>query len=252
MSEFLDIHTEPTVQQMLELKLLGVMTAKSQQKLKGSKSFNNAKLFMIKEVDGYICTEDKQEPYYWAHRFTGRIARKGLQKKGYQKWSMRIAESFWMQNEKTGINDGCRATYKFEWTDESVILAWKNIHVTERVREDFEKGQKQIKAKRKSAPSGIVISNGEEGHTWIYRRTQAAWLGSIGAETEPSTRPFDENMQHMASQLSEVAYGEVDQLIQDVKIFCDTSKLLHFRSLGMTAMRALPSSLYLYEHAGVE
>lgn len=121
----------PSVEQILELQRIGVVTAKEQEKLKESPRSDNTHLFLAKQIEGYLESEISGEPYYWAHRFIGRVARTG-----YRQWSMRIAESFWVQDESVAegeefpskINDGYRASYIFEWKKDEVLRALMSIH----------------------------------------------------------------------------------------------------------------------------
>jgi hypothetical protein len=248
---------KPSVEQMLNLQRIGVVVAKSQQKLKGSDNFDKAKLLMLREIDGYDFTEHDGRPYYWAHRFTGRVARKGFQKKGFQHWSMRIAESFWVQDEKTGVNDGHRTTYKFAWNEDQILTAEKNICASGSVMKEFYKGQEQSSNKRQNQkkkvdplPSGLILSDGN-GEVIYAHETLKNWGENIGVEIQPSEKPFPQEVNDAALSVGAVHYFDVEQLTERIEDFCFASKLIHFRSLGMLAALPGRGDVVLFEHAKV-
>ncbi len=141
MSEFLsEICEKPTVEQMFELNRLGVRAAVEQGVLRRSpkRDVEHAHIFLADQQEE-VEESDENGMRYSTHRFTGRIARVG-----YQRWSMRIAESYWIRGidpvreevdeeaeETVGKNqDGFRANYLFEWSRAGVMYAKKKIHVT--------------------------------------------------------------------------------------------------------------------------
>jgi hypothetical protein len=117
-----EIKSKPKIEQMFELQRLGIVLAKEQQKLKKSRRYANAHIFLAKEVERSEITESSEHFRYSSHRFTGRVARIG-----YREWSMRVVEAFWLRDIEQELDDGFRSSYTFEWTDKGVTKAMKNI-----------------------------------------------------------------------------------------------------------------------------
>jgi len=119
----------PTVDQMLELQKIGVVLGKEQYSLKSSRKMGHAHFFLPRHVEEVVSDDLRDTFRYSDHRFTGRVGRTG-----FRRWSMRIAEIFWVSSDVTTdgeqlrTNDCYRASYQFEWTDRSVVTALKTLH----------------------------------------------------------------------------------------------------------------------------
>lgn len=115
-----EIETKPIPDQLFRLASIGVCLAKEQGKLKESRQADNAHIFLAQDNE-VIEVHDEEEYSRSTHKFIGRIARVG-----YKRWSMRIAEPYWVSAEDG--EDGYRATYAFEWTDKETIFASKRMN----------------------------------------------------------------------------------------------------------------------------
>lgn len=212
---------KPSVEQMLELQKIGVVTAKEQQKLRESSRADNAHLFLAKQIDGYDRTPFDDD-YYWSHRFTGRVARVG-----FREWSMRIAEAFWVQDELTGRqdvagidkpNDGHRITYQFEWTNDRVTKFAKHIHIHE------------IDMPKVLAPAQPQLALVGMGSTdLIEQGKNVLWSGDDRApDNEPLSAPLVD-----ALAVSEfVSAADCERLANDMLAFSASSMRRHFQTMA--------------------
>lgn len=211
----------PSVDQMLELQKIGVVTAKEQQKLKESSRADNAHLFLAKQIDGYASTPFGED-YYWSHRFTGRVARVG-----FRMWSMRIAEAFWVQDELSdrknvaGIdkpNDGHRTTYQFEWTNDRVLRAAKHIHINEMVMTNV----------LAPAQPNLVLA-GSNGIDSIEQGRAVLW----GDEDQtPAATPLSSSLLEAKEMSDFVSSADCDRLASDMLQFSASSMRRHFQTIG--------------------
>lgn len=112
-----EIKTNPTPDQMFELSAIAVCLAKNQDKLSPSIKFDNAQLFIPEKQDDLIFEEDRFKST--THMFAGRVARSGYSR--HRSWSMRLVEKFWVEDD--GQSDASRTTYRFEWNNDSVVVA---------------------------------------------------------------------------------------------------------------------------------
>lgn len=211
----------PSVDQMLELQKIGVVSAKEQAKLKKSSRADNAHLFLAKQIDGYDSTPFGED-FYWSHRFTGRVARTG-----FRQWSMRIAEAFWVQDEvadergEVGINkpnDGQRTTYKFEWSNERVLLATKNIHT-------HELNMAEVLA---PAMPDLVMVGGND-ITMIEQARVAVWSDE---DRTPSQMPLDPELDQAQLASEFVSAADCERLASDMRMFSASSIRRHFQMLS--------------------
>lgn len=124
-----DILEMPTVEQMVELNAVSIRTVLGHGKLRKSAQHKSAHIFLADELHT-IEEPDEIGMRYSTQRFVGRIA-----KVGFHRWSMRIAESYWVrgidgEDDTVGENqDGYRASYMFEWSKAGVMYAKKHLHV---------------------------------------------------------------------------------------------------------------------------
>jgi hypothetical protein len=120
----------PSLSQVHTLRDTAVVIAKNQQKLRPSRKSSRAQLLMPKGLDGYVvcdvADERAPEDRYWMHRFTGKVARTGP-----RAWTMKIVESFAMQEDISGFQDSVRIGYDFSWNDKEVLSAMKRIMCVE-------------------------------------------------------------------------------------------------------------------------
>lgn len=116
----LEIKTKPSPDQLFRLAAIGVCIAKDQGKLKESTQADNAHIFLSADAE-VIEVHNEEEYLRSTHKFIGRIA-----KIGYKRWSMRIAEPYWIS--ASDGDDGYRATYSFEWTNKETVYARKHMH----------------------------------------------------------------------------------------------------------------------------
>jgi hypothetical protein len=228
--------TKPTVDQMFALQRIGVKNAKAQKKLRPSQSYERTSLFVPQEVDGYILGEGSSNPRYWTHRFTGRIAQKGFNRKGFQEWSMVLAELFWVQDDTTGHNRGVRTSYKFAWNKDEVNEAHYHAHVAmPNVISDDAESEAELRA----APAGVMIPNGEKNITSVERS-----IGAVSIEEKSlGLMPIDQlpsSMKETVARIESLSYGDVCQLTESVERFGLFSNAMYYRAVGVSTAGFMP------------
>lgn len=127
MKRYEDYSAKPKPDQMFQLASIVVCLAKEQGKLRPHKNAERTHFFLPHELE--TLDFDEEEGFrHNVHRYIGRVG-----KTGFQKWTMRIAEPYWV----TGADgvDGYRSSYMFEWRKHSVDTALHSIHVHQEVSE---------------------------------------------------------------------------------------------------------------------
>jgi len=235
----------PTVDQLFDLRYMLRETAVAEGAIRRPRQFTAAEFLMLRALEGYGVMECGGQPYYWTRRFTARIG----EKKQHQQWSMRVVESFWVQNEKTGENDGYRMSYRFRWSSKKVGMADKKIHVSGAVVKDFD-GIKTSLAKPKTTGSGIILPN-KEGRLTYIERANTGWLNYMGIETHASDAAYEPAVKLAKRSISRVSYGDIERLQRDVEEFSVASRIIHFRRDGMllrSELDLVPSTIPHYEN----
>lgn len=151
------LRNKPTVEQMAELNRLGVCAAIEKGNLRKSHKAESAHIFLPAEYE-QIEEADTLGMRYSTHRYVGRIARVG-----FQRWSMRIAESYWLrgidnEEEKIGHNqDGYRTSYFFEWSKSGVMYA--NKHTRAQTKSTVEAVSSRVLAIGRGEPMHEAVSD---------------------------------------------------------------------------------------------
>jgi hypothetical protein len=217
-----EIEKRPTVGQMRELQKIGVVLGKRQGSLRESKAAANARLFLPKQVDGYDFAATDDSEYYWSHRFTGRVAKTGI-----NQWSMRIVEIFWVKDEETGHNDGNRTAYRFEWTNRSVLTALKQVHVR---KAQIPDSSRVYHAQMVEQPQLVLCGGGD---ALVIEERPAITAVIDDPDVMPSSEPFGPVMTNALEQTKFISQADCDKLAGDMQAFSQISRTLHWRSAGI-------------------
>lgn len=118
---------KPVPEQLFKLASIGICLAKTQGKLYESRQKKNAHVFLAREIETPE-VHSEEEYRCTTHKFIGRVARIG-----YKHWRMCIAELYWVSTKDS--EDGHRAVYTFEWTNNAVLVASKKMNTK---REEHE------------------------------------------------------------------------------------------------------------------
>ncbi len=116
-----EINANPSPNQAFELAAIAVCLAKNQGKLRESKKFENAQLFVPEQIDDINFENDRVKGT--THMFAGYVARRGYAR--HRIWNLWLVEKFWTDDH--GQTDAYRTTYNFEWNTEEVVTSHRVI-----------------------------------------------------------------------------------------------------------------------------
>lgn len=190
--------SRPTPVQMTELVSIGMSLAKDQEMIRGSRQDSNAHIFLAKGLET-LEFYNEEDHRYTLQRFTGRVARIG-----YRRWSLRIAESYWENDQNR--EDGYRATYKFEWTPVQVLQADKHVHV-KNVDELYDP----------ELPPMVALN--EHDASDLRRQSQR-----LGAREYINRQITESEFLPLIHELERVSDADCQTLAQDMRQFSETSR----------------------------
>lgn len=222
---------KPAVDQMWEINRLGMSVAVAQGKLKKGRK-DNAHIFLPHEHEVFEAP-DENGMRYSTRRFVGRIA-----KVGWQRWSMRVVEAYWMRGiddeglpdpekmstaelrerllcpDETNIDemrdkvlnpklaqnqDGYRVSYMFEWSPSGVMYACRRFNVV-------HKQPAQILDSRKNS-----LDNPRDPEA-LHRELEIADALGRNGQVHPE-------MIVAAEQIKQVSQADCNLLIADMSEF---------------------------------
>ncbi len=199
-----ELHEKPNVEQMFTLakacKIIAQTETRNRQgegRWRASNKDRRVQIFLPRSVFELALTEDDFR--YTEHRFTGRLAYRGI-----HGWSMRMSERYHIRAEDEEAQvagtqgDGYRATYKFEWTKDAVLVAEKRVH-----------------AISVASPDAQIVPDLQSIHS-IEEVIQADYVNS--AET-PVTADFSPVFSSAVREYNRISHADCDALIAGVQNF---------------------------------
>lgn len=204
------IYEKPTVEQMFKAARMYRLIAQTEARDKrgesrwrSSNKDKRVQVFLPRSLFGLMLKEDTFR--YSEHRFTGRVAYRGL-----QRWSMRIAERYHIRtdDEQAQVNgtqdDGYRTVYRFEWNNTKVLVAEKHTRALRRPGDIDE---------YTPLPPTIVPAN-RAGISQLHRAA-----GEYNALEYIRTDIVNREMKHIVHEYERVSQGDCDRLISDLQSF---------------------------------
>ncbi len=116
-----EIYQSPQPSQLFKLSAIAVCLAKDQDKLRESKKFDNARMFVPEQVEEISFDADRVTGT--THMFAGFVARQGYGRD--RTWRMWLIEKFWTDDD--GQTGAARTTYHFEWNNDEVLKCHRII-----------------------------------------------------------------------------------------------------------------------------